>query len=211
MVRWLASGTTDAYASFASQISRVRSGSTSFTLNSTTKSNVADALGEDCLDAFARSIVMALAAGGRRTIHSLDITQAFIQSEWQHLPEGNPSCIFINPPDGINKEEGVVYEVLKQLYCIPNSARALHFTLDDFMKSQGFVAAGFEDSVWVCEPNDIYTEQLIFKAAFLARFDSTDYGLLTEYLGCEVIIDSNCDLTLHQSAYAERILCTYKA
>eukprot|EP00961_Rhodomonas_salina_P140301 1888086-Rhodomonas_salina.1 len=81
---------------------------------------------------------MALAAGGKRTIHSLDITQVFIQSEWQYLPEGKPASIFITPPDGIEEEAGVVYEVLKPLYGIPNCARALHFTLDDFMKSQGF-------------------------------------------------------------------------
>eukprot|EP00961_Rhodomonas_salina_P112220 1510403-Rhodomonas_salina.1 len=98
-------------------------------------------------------------------------------------------------------------------------------------RRQGFVAAGFEDSVWVCEPNDTYFEQLIvsehiddllvsctdmatlnsFKAAFLAWFDGTDYGLLTEYLGCEVVIDAAGNLTLRQSAYAERILCTYEA
>eukprot|EP00961_Rhodomonas_salina_P132118 1778474-Rhodomonas_salina.1 len=127
--------------------------------------------GEDYLDALAPvplattgRVVMALAAGGRRTIHSLDITQAFIQSEWQYLPEGNPSLIFIYPPNCVTEERGVVYEVLKPLYGIPNSARALHFTLDDFMKSQGFVAAGFEDSVWVCEPNEVYAEQLIVSA-----------------------------------------------
>eukprot|EP00961_Rhodomonas_salina_P202879 2737093-Rhodomonas_salina.1 len=90
---------------------------------------------------------MALAAGGRCTIHSLDITQAFIQSKWQYLPEGNPSSIVITPPDSVDEDEGVVYEVLKPLYGMPNSARALHFTLDNFMKSQGFTAAGFEDSV----------------------------------------------------------------
>eukprot|EP00961_Rhodomonas_salina_P218669 2955165-Rhodomonas_salina.1 len=91
---------------------------------------------------------MALAAGGRSVIHSLDITQAFIQSKWQYLPEGNPSRIFIAPPDGVDEDGGVVYEVLKPLHGIPNSARALHFTLDNFMKLQGFTAAGFEDSVW---------------------------------------------------------------
>eukprot|EP00961_Rhodomonas_salina_P191773 2587836-Rhodomonas_salina.2 len=194
--------------------------------------------GKDYLDAFAPvprttagRVVMALAAGGCRNIHSLDITQVFIQSEWQCLPEGNPSQIFIHPPDGVTEERGVVYEVLKPLYCIPNSALALHFTPDDFIKSQGFVAAGFEDSVWVCEPNEVYREQLIvsahiddllvscadlptlnmFKAAFLSHFDGTDDGQLTEYLVCKVIIDSHGNLTLRQSAYVERILCTYDA
>eukprot|EP00961_Rhodomonas_salina_P243498 3290549-Rhodomonas_salina.1 len=50
-----------------------------------------------------------------------------------------------------------------------------------------------------------------FKTAFLTRFDCTYDGALTEYLGCEVITDSHGNLTLRQSAYAERILRTYDA
>eukprot|EP00961_Rhodomonas_salina_P010661 143378-Rhodomonas_salina.1 len=50
-----------------------------------------------------------------------------------------------------------------------------------------------------------------FKAAFLTRFDGTDDCALTEYLGCEVLTDSQGNLTLGQSAYAERILRTYDA
>ena len=194
--------------------------------------------GEDYFDAFAPvpratagRLVMSLTAGGRRHIHSLDITQAFIQSEWQYLPEGIPSRIFILPPDGVAEEAGYLYEICKPLYGIPNSARALHFTLDNFMKSQGFVAAGFEDSVWVCNPSSKYAHQIIvsahiddllvscahegtltdFKQAFLKRFDGTDDGPLTEYLGCEVIRSVNGDITLRQAAYSERILRTYDA
>ena len=194
--------------------------------------------GEDYFDAFAPvpratagRLVMALSAGGNRHIHSLDITQAFIQSEWQYLPEGVPSRIFVLPPDGVEEEKGYVYEICKPLYGIPNSARALHFTLDNFMKSQGFTAAGFEDSVWVCNPSSKYAHQIIvsahiddllvsckdvgtltrFKEAFLKRFDGTDDGPLTEYLGCEVIRAANGNITLRQSAYAERILRTYQA
>ena len=194
--------------------------------------------GDDYFDAFAPvpratagRLVMALSAGGRRHIHSLDITQAFIQSEWQYLPEGVPSRIFVIPPDGVEEAPGVVYEILKPLYGIPNSARALHFTLDNFMKSQGFVAAGFEDSVWVCESCAKYKSKIIvsahiddllvscedlrvltaFKRAFLARFDGTDDGELQEYLGCEVVRSPVGDITLRQSAYAERILRTYGA
>eukprot|EP00961_Rhodomonas_salina_P073460 987461-Rhodomonas_salina.3 len=50
-----------------------------------------------------------------------------------------------------------------------------------------------------------------FKTAFLTSFDCTDNGALTEYLGCEVLTDSQGNLTLRQSAYAERILRTYGA
>eukprot|EP00961_Rhodomonas_salina_P115994 1561016-Rhodomonas_salina.1 len=76
------------------------------------------------------------------------------------------------------------------------------------MKSQGFVTAGFEDSVWLIVSAHI-DDLLVscadiatlnkFKAAFLSRFDGTDDGQLREYLGCEVIIDAQGNLTLRQS------------
>mmetsp|Transcript_62276 Transcript_62276/g.129140 ORF Transcript_62276/g.129140 Transcript_62276/m.129140 type:complete len:194 (-) Transcript_62276:86-667(-) len=43
-------------------------------------------------------------------------------------PESAPQ-IFIRPPAGWPEEPDVVYEVLRPLYGIPSSARALHFTL----------------------------------------------------------------------------------
>jgi len=43
-------------------------------------------------------------------------------------PEEAPQ-IFIRPPVGWEEEGGVVYEVLRPLYGIPSSARALHYTL----------------------------------------------------------------------------------
>eukprot|EP00961_Rhodomonas_salina_P157410 2119706-Rhodomonas_salina.1 len=89
------------------------------------------------------------------------------------------------------------------------------------MKSQGFVAAGFEDSVWQLIVSAHIDDLLVscadlptlnkFKTAFLAHFDGTNDGQLTEYLGCEVIIDAAGNLTLRQSAYAEHILRTYDA
>mmetsp|Transcript_62304 Transcript_62304/g.129298 ORF Transcript_62304/g.129298 Transcript_62304/m.129298 type:complete len:214 (-) Transcript_62304:258-899(-) len=43
-------------------------------------------------------------------------------------PEESPQ-IFIRPPAGWKEEPDVVYEVLRPLYGIPSSARALHYTL----------------------------------------------------------------------------------
>eukprot|EP00961_Rhodomonas_salina_P045180 606908-Rhodomonas_salina.1 len=134
------------------------------------------------------------------------------------------------PPDGVEEDSEVVYEILKPLYGIPNSARALHFTLDQFMKDQGFTTSGFEDSVWVCEPNATYDHQLIvsahiddllvscedldtlsaFKRSFLSRFDGTNDGPLSEYLGCEGVVQDG-KITLRQAAYAERVLRTCDA
>ena len=93
---------------------------------------------------------MAIAAANGYEIHSCDFTQAFIQGEWEALPEEMPQ-VFIRPPAGWNEEPGVVYEVLRPLYGIPSSAHALHFTLDKFLRDNKFVKSGFKEGVWVRE------------------------------------------------------------
>jgi len=71
---------------------------------------------------------MSMAAAEDMEMHCVDFTQAFIQASWADLPEDVPQ-IFIRPPVGWDEEPGIVYEVLRPLYSIPSSARALHFTL----------------------------------------------------------------------------------
>jgi len=90
--------------------------------------------GEDFADAFApvpRStagrLLMSMAAAEDLHMHCVDFSQAFIQASWDDLPEDTPQ-IFIRPPSGWDEDPGVVYEVLRPLYGIPSSARALHFT-----------------------------------------------------------------------------------
>jgi len=91
--------------------------------------------GEDFTDAFApvpRSTVgrmlMSMAAAMNLEMHCVDFSQAFIQASWDDLPEDVPQ-IFIRPPAGWDEDPGIVYEVLRPLYSIPSSARALHYTL----------------------------------------------------------------------------------
>jgi len=90
--------------------------------------------GEDFTDAFApvpRStagrLLMSMAAALNLEMHCVDFSQAFIQASWDDLPE-DVQQVFIHPPSGWDEEPGVVYEVLRPLYGIPLSARALHFT-----------------------------------------------------------------------------------
>eukprot|EP00961_Rhodomonas_salina_P211008 2849661-Rhodomonas_salina.1 len=47
----------------------------------------------------AARMLMALAAGNSMHLHSLDITQAFIQASWADLPE-KIGDIYITPPKG---------------------------------------------------------------------------------------------------------------
>ena len=65
---------------------------------------------------------------------------------------------------GSGEDNDVVYEVTRPLYGIPSSSRALHLTLSRWMKSQRFVTAGFEDSVWVREAGGGYDHQLVISA-----------------------------------------------
>ena len=138
--------------------------------------------------------------------------------------------VFIRPPAGWNEEPGVVYEVLRPLYGIPLSARALHFTLSNFLQANKFVKSNFEESVWVREADETFKHQIMmsahiddtlilckclktmqaFKAHLLSRFEGTDEGEVTEYLGCFIERDRALGtITIRQSHYIKRILALY--
>eukprot|EP00961_Rhodomonas_salina_P240269 3246507-Rhodomonas_salina.1 len=66
------------------------------------------------------------------------------------------------------------------------------------------MSAHIDDTLILCE--DLTTLQK-FKALMLARFEGTNEGDVTEYLGCEVIRDrSKKTLCLRQSAYIRKVL-----
>ena len=137
-----------------------------------------------------------------------DVSQAFIQASWADLPE-DIGKIYIRPPEGVQEDEDTVYEVVRPLYGIPASARALHFTLARWFRERGFVPAGFEESVFVRKAGGRYKADILvsshiddlltackdeevlrlFKQDFLATFEGTDDGDAQDYLGCEVLRD----------------------
>eukprot|EP00961_Rhodomonas_salina_P253433 3425309-Rhodomonas_salina.1 len=90
----------------------------------------------------------------------MDITQAFIQANWADLPK-DICKVYISQPPGVDKDEGLVYEVLRPLYGHVASARCLHFTLAKWFKECGFVQAGFEESVWTRPAGGKYSSDLI--------------------------------------------------
>ena len=76
--------------------------------------------GEDFKDAFspvphatAGHIIISLAAANDWELHCCDLAQAFIQAD--KLPEGVNGRVFIRPPAGAEKDDAVVYEVLRPL------------------------------------------------------------------------------------------------
>jgi len=115
--------------------------------------------------------------------------------------------------------------VLRPLYGVPSSPRALHKTLDGYFKSEGFTNAGFEESVWRRPADADYAADIVischfddsliacsslsvmckFKSALLNRFAGTDEGPVTQYLGCQLIRDRpNRTSQLVQTVYTER-------
>jgi len=150
-------------------------------------------------------IRVSIATAEDLELHSVDFTQAFIQSD--RLPEGVNGRFFISPPPGSphanTSQSGIVYEVFQTLYGVPSSPHALHKTLDCYFKSEGFTNARFEESVWrrpadakyaadiviSCHVNDslIACSSLLvmrkFKLALLQRFNGTDEGPVPQYLG----------------------------
>lgn len=153
--------------------------------------------GKDYNDSFALvqattivRIMMALAAAEDLELHTIDLTQVFIQAD--KLDEGVNGRVFKYPPPGCEEyKEGEVNEVLQPLYCIPSSARALHVTLAKWFAEEGFKTVGFEDSVWSRPGGGKYASRIIvsahiddclitckdtktlklFKAEFLKQFD----------------------------------------
>ena len=192
--------------------------------------------GVDFDDAFAPTprttaarLLMALAAGNRMHLHACDVAQAFVQASWNDLPE-DIGDIYITPPVGYKEDPDIVYKVVKLLYGIPASARALHFTFARWFKENGFEHAGFEESVFIHQPDDRYNARIIvsahiddlliacadldvmakFKADFLSTFEGTDEGPVHEYLGCEVTNDpATGTICLNQRGYIQRVLQTY--
>eukprot|EP00961_Rhodomonas_salina_P076425 1026382-Rhodomonas_salina.1 len=179
--------------------------------------------GESYVDAFApvpRStagrVMMSVAAALNLEMHACNLSQAFIQASWDDLPE-KQSQLFIRPPSGWDEEAGVVYEVLRPLYGVPSSARSLHFTLDKFMRENKFQKSGFEESVWIRYADDELPHTIMsldtlskFKARFLERFEGTDEGEVTEYLGCDIVRDrEQGTLTIRQTAYIRKCIAVH--
>jgi hypothetical protein len=180
----------------------------------------------------ASRMMISLATSQDWELHSCDFTQAFIQADC--LPEDVNGRFFIRPPPGSPDydNKSVVYEVLRPLYGVPSSPRALHKTLDGYFKSLGFTNVGFEESVWKRLADDTYKADLFvsdhvdnsliccpslsvlqqFKRDLLDQFKGTDEGEVTQYLGCQLISDRpNHTSRFVQTDYTEQLLRTFGA
>ncbi|XP_042756658.2 retrovirus-related Pol polyprotein from transposon TNT 1-94 [Lactuca sativa] len=162
-------------------------------------------------------VILALAGSNGWRVHHLDVKSAFLNG---HLTEE----VYVSQPEGFVKknEPGKVYKLSKALYGLKQAPRAWNSCLDKYLKSLGFRRCAQEYSVYTRTKNGssliigIYVDDLLvtgsnpenikeFKKEMKARFEMSDLGLLSYYLGIEVN-QQDKGITLKQEGYAKNIL-----
>ena len=161
-------------------------------------------------------VLLALAAEGGWQVHHMDVKSAFLNGD---LTE----TVFVRQLPGFVVGKGdKVLKLRKALYGLRQAPRAWNSKLDKELIALGFVRSKLEHAVYrrsnkgsfllvgvyvddlvICGPsvNDISQ----FKKEMMRKFNMSDLGLLSYYLGIEVKQGAD-GITLSQSAYAVKIL-----
>ena len=150
-------------------------------------------------------------------IHHLDVKSAFLNGEIEEV-------IYVQQPEGfaIEGKEGYVLRLRKALYGLKQAPRAWYFKLHQCLISLGFEKSSYEQSLYLKQAGmdtltvGVYVDDLIvtgsstevivtFKEEMKKRFEMSDLGSLSSYLGLEVRQDNDY-IFLSQNAYAHKIL-----
>jgi hypothetical protein len=162
-------------------------------------------------------LLLALAAWEGWPIHHKDVKSAFLNGE---LAEE----VYVHQPPGfvIDGQEDKVLRLDKALYGLHQASRAWNAKLDETLVALGFSHSTSEQAVYARGEGvswllvGIYVDDLIitgnndtiianFKQQMSSRFEMSDLGLLSFYLGIQVKQGSN-GISLSQSAYVRKIL-----
>lgn len=161
--------------------------------------------------------IIGLAASNGWEIHHLDVKTAFLHGD---LKEN----VYVTQPEGfvVSGSEHKVYKLNKALYGLRQAPRAWNEKLNKVLEGLRFVKCSKEPSLYRKQVKEelllvaVYVDDLLvtgtdrvmiveFKGEMSKIFEMSDLGLLTYYLGIEVIQHKN-GITLHQERYAKRIL-----
>lgn len=136
--------------------------------------------------------------------------------------------VYASQPEGFQKngEAQKVLKLSKALYGLKQAHRAWNACLDQHLKALGFMRCAYEYSVYTKKEKGnvlivgVYVDDLIvtgscsrnvemFKHDMNIKFEMSDLGLLTYYLGIEVK-QYKGGITLKQEAYAKNLLSKTK-
>ena len=162
-------------------------------------------------------LLVNLAATHGWEVHHLDVKTAFLHGELKET-------VYVTQPEGFEKkgEENKVYRLEKALYGLRKAPRAWNNKLNAILCELKFtkcakeppvyrklvngdllVVAVYVDDLFVTGTNSQVIQE--FKANMLGKFDMSDLGRLTYYLGIEVN-QHESRITLNQKRYASKIL-----
>ena len=180
--------------------------------------------GIDCEEVYAPVVrfetirlLIALAALKGRQIHHLDVKSAFLNGEINEV-------IHVKQPEGflVKGKEGYVLRLKKALYGLKQAPRAWYFKLHSCLISLGFVKSKHEPSLYLKQSDSnivivgVYVDDLIvsgsssagignFKGEMTQKFDTSDLGFLSSYLGIEVKQGKKF-IFLSQTSYAQKLI-----
>ncbi|KAI3518152.1 hypothetical protein L1887_06594 [Cichorium endivia] len=162
-------------------------------------------------------LILALAGSNGWKVHHLDVKSAFLNGTLEEE-------VYVSQPDGYQKkgEAHKVYKLSKALYGLKQAPRAWNACLDRHLKSIGFKRCAHEYSVYTKKNGGntlivgVYVDDLLvtgscpesvqmFKKDMNIKFEMSDLGLLTYYLGIEVNQHKD-GISLKQEAYAKNLL-----
>ncbi|KAG7564160.1 Integrase catalytic core [Arabidopsis suecica] len=162
-------------------------------------------------------LLISLAASSGWEIHHLDVKTAFLHGELKEI-------VYVMQPEGfvVKGQEDKIYKLNKALYGLRQAPRAWNEKLNRVLNELQFKKCTKEPSVYRKQVDQhtllvaVYVDDLFvsgtsvkfieeFKKEMASKFEMSDLGKLTYYLGIEV-----CQLgegiTLNQKRYALKIL-----
>lgn len=162
-------------------------------------------------------LLLAIAAKGQWKVHHMDVKTAFLNGEIKEE-------VYVRQPEGFVKhgKEHLVYKLIKALYGLRQAPRAWYSKLNKCLEELGFVRCAYEQAVYTKKTGKgvlivgVYVDDILvtgsstkeiedFKRKMGHKFDMSDLGELTYYLGIEVM-QRNGYIQLKQSGYAKKIL-----
>jgi hypothetical protein len=149
-------------------------------------------------------ILLSAAVQNHWAVHSMDISQAFVQSD----PLDPDTHYYVRPPRGYACEPGTVWKLKKPLYGLACAPKAWTTTFTKFLTDYGFVPVNGSSTMhtWtdgtahmhlVYHVDDILLSfssddaAVQFKTALLSRFAGTDDGPVRRYVGVDISRDAN--------------------
>jgi hypothetical protein len=162
-------------------------------------------------------LLIAMAAQEGWEVHHLDVKSAFLNGELEEE-------VYVTQPPGFAKvgEERKVLKLRKALYGLRQAPRAWNSKLNSTLAALGFAKCPSEHAVYArFRDGDrlllgVYVDDMVitgtsvaaideFKKEMMSAFKMSDLGLLSYYLGIEVIQKPG-KILLGQAAYAEKLL-----